>query len=132
MNGEKLEICGICGHPRAEHFTNGKGDWRHCQHDYGNEDTCGCAHFFPQVLTEVEKLDWKAEDEAAERFAAIHEKQGERWQKIGRWYEEYFSLKFMDGNLPKPQDALLGSRLRIQISIPHGDWVDWRRDGKYE
>lgn len=79
-----------------------------------------------------EPLDWKAEDEAAERFAAIHEKQEERWQRVGRWYEEYFALKFTEGNLPKPQDALLGSRLRIQISIPHGDWVDWRRDGKYE
>lgn len=78
-----------------------------------------------------EPIDWTAEDEAAERFAAIHQKQEERWQRVGQWYEEYFALKFMDDNLPKPQDALLGSRLRVQISIPHGDWVDYRRDGKY-
>lgn len=51
----------------------------------------------------------------------------ERWQRIGRWYEQVLSLKFMEGNLPKMQDALLGCRLRVQIDMPHGEWEDYDR-----
>lgn len=66
----------------------------------------------------------------SEEWLAIY-----RLARIGEWYEQILSLKFMDDNLPKPQDALLGSRLRVQISMPPsmgGKWVDYRRDGKYD
>lgn len=45
----------------------------------------------------------------------------------GRWFREFFSLKFQEGNLPGPRDALYGSRLRVQIDNPEGDWEDWHR-----
>ena len=49
-----------------------------------------------------------------------------RFARIGQWYEEYFALKFMDGNLPTPQTPLYGSRLRVQIDTKEG-WEDWHR-----
>lgn len=50
----------------------------------------------------------------------------QRWRYIGQWWEKYFSLKFMPGNLPQPKDALYGSRLRVQIETK-GGWEEWAK-----
>ena len=55
-------------------------------------------------------------------------KERERLALVGHWFETYFCLKFMPGNLPGPTDALYGSRLRVQIDNKDGDWEDWSRE----
>lgn len=57
----------------------------------------------------------------------------EEWSEVvhlvrtGGWFENYFRLKFMDGNLPGLHDTLIGSRLRVQIDTPHEGWKDWKK-----
>lgn len=87
--------------------------------DVGNlEDQLECAN------SEIEELKEKVELLETDNAKMLP------LARIGEWWEQVFLLKFAH-ECPTPRDALLGCRLRIQISLPHGDWVSWRRDGKY-
>lgn len=45
--------------------------------------------------------------------------------RVGQWFLLSFQCRFMDNNLPRPGDALLGHRFRLQWKDIDGGWHDY-------